>query len=127
MTSMTTRTRLVVLAIVVVAVPPLSGRARLELRARPAFAYAPSELRMEFRIAPDATNRALVVSAESDEFFRSSVIELEGERAPKTIAIEYHGLPAGDYNLRGTLLDGEGDELASVEKQVTVMTSGGEH
>ena len=123
---MAARTRLVVLAIVVLAAPAISGRVRLELRARPAFAYAPSDVRMEFRIAPDATNRALVVSAESDEFFRSSVIELEGERAPKTISIEYHGLPAGDYSLRGTLLDGKGDELAAVEKQVTVMASAGE-
>lgn len=124
---MTIRTRIALVVIVVMAAPAISGRARIEMRARPAFAFAPSTVRMEFRIAPDAGNRALVVSAESGEFFRSSTIELEGERAPETISIEYASLPAGEYSLRGALLDRKGDELAAVEKQVTVMTTGGEH
>lgn len=124
---MTISTRLLLVAIVVATPAAMSGRARLEMRARPAFAFAPSDVKMDFRIAPNAANRALTVSAESAEFFRSSVIELPGERAPETISIEYHGLPAGDYSLRGMLLDVKGDELASIEKQVTVMSTGGDH
>ena len=120
-------TRVLLTAAIVVAASTASGRARLELRARPAFAFAPSDVQMEFRISPDAANRALDVSAESDEFFRSSLVELEGERAPKVVTIHYHGLPAGDYNLRGALLNNDGRELAVVEKQVTVMATGGEH
>lgn len=114
-------------AAVIVATSTVSGRDRLEMRAKPAFAYAPSEVQMEFRIMPDAANRALDVVAESDSFYRSSVIELEGERAPTVVSIRYHGLPAGDYSLRGALVDRAGRVLVMVEKQVTVMTTGGEH
>jgi hypothetical protein len=117
----------VLLVAVIAAATTVSGRERLELRARPAFAFAPSDVQMEFSIAPDAANRTLEVSAESDDFFRSSVMELEGEHAPRVVSIRYQGLPAGDYSLRGALLNGEGRPLAVVQKTVTVMMSGGEH
>ena len=124
---MTRSTRVLMAAAFMVAASTVSGRDRLELHARPAFSYAPSEVHMEFRIEPDAANRALEVSAESDSFYRSSLIELEGERAPKTVSIRYPGLPAGEYDLRGALLNAEGHELAVVDRQVMVMTTGGEH
>jgi hypothetical protein len=122
----TTMRPLLVIAIVL-ASTGVSTRERLEMRARPAFAFAPSDVQMEFSIVPDAANRALEVSAESDDFFRSSVMELDGERAPRVISIRYRGLPAGDYHLRGSLVSDEGHEVAVIEKSVTVMMSGGEH
>ena len=117
----------VLLVAVIATATTVSGRERLQLRARPAFAFAPSDVQMEFSILPDAANRVLEVSAESDDFFRSSVVELEGEHAPRLVSIRYQGLPAGDYNLRGALVNGEGQQLAVVQKTVTVMMSGGEH
>jgi hypothetical protein len=48
-------------------------------------------------------------------------------RAERVVSIRYQSLPAGDYSLRGALIDAEGHERAVVEKQITVMTSGGEH
>jgi hypothetical protein len=35
--------------------------------------FAPAEVQLEFKITPDSENRGLVVSAESDPFYRSSV------------------------------------------------------
>ena len=120
------RRSLVALALMTLA-PVVDGRERLEIRARPAFSFAPAEVQLEFRITPDSENRGLVVSAESDAFYRSSLIELEGERAQRVVSIRYQSLPAGDYSVRGALIDAEGHERAVVEKQITVMTSGGEH
>jgi hypothetical protein len=107
--------------------PAVHGRERLEIRARPSFSFAPAELQLEFRIAPDSANRGLFVSAESDAFYRSSLIELEGERAQQVVSIRYQSLPAGDYSVRGALIDAEGRERTVIEKQITVMTTGGEH
>jgi hypothetical protein len=104
----------------------VNGRASLELRVGPAFSFAPAEVRLQFLIAPDRENGALDVVAESEDFYRSSRVELEGERAPRVLSIQYQGVPAGDYNLRGVLLDRHGNERVMVEKQITVMSTGGE-
>ena len=105
---------------------PVNGRAALELRARPAFSFAPSDLQLEFVIAPDRQNGALDVIAESDDFYRSSLIELEGESAPRVFSLRYQAVPAGEYSVRGVLFDRNGRERAMVEKQITVMSTGGE-
>lgn len=123
----TTGWRLAMALTMIVLAPAVHARERLELRARPAFAFAPSEVQLEFRISPDAENRGLVVSVESDDFYRSSLVELDGEHAQTVVSVRYQGLPAGDYNLRGALVDGAGHERAAVEKQITVMSTGGEH
>ena len=105
---------------------PATSRAALELRARPAFSFAPSYIQLDFVISPDRGNGALDVIAESDAFYRSSRIELEGERAPRILSIRYEAVPAGDYSVRGVLLDRTGRERVMVEKQITVMATGGE-
>jgi hypothetical protein len=103
---------------------PVNGRPSLELRARPAFSFAPADLKLEFLIAPDGENAALDVIAESEAFYRGSRIELEGERAPRVLSIHYQSMPAGEYSVRGVLLDRGGHERVMVEKQITVMSSG---
>ena len=119
--------RLLVALALMTLVAVVDGRERIEIRVRPAFSIAPAEVQLEFRITPDSENRGLVVSAESDAFYRSSLIELEGEHAQRVVSIRYQSLPAGDYSVRGALIDAEGHERAAAEKQITVMTSGGEH
>ncbi len=106
--------------------PAVQGRERLEIRARPTFSFAPAEVHLEFTILPDAANRALEVTAESFDFYRGSLVELDGERAQHVVSIRYRDLPAGEYNVRGALLDGEGHERAVVDRQITVMSTGGE-
>jgi hypothetical protein len=119
--------RLLLALTMIVLAPAVHARERLELRARPVFAFAPSDVQLEFWITPDPENRGLLVSVESDDFYRSSLVELEGVRARKVLWVRYPSLPAGDYNLRGALIDAEGHERASAEKQITVMSTGGEH
>jgi len=51
-------------------------------------------------VTPDVDNRSLEVTAESGEYFRSSLIQLDGKEAPRTIAWSSR-LPGGDYQVRG--------------------------
>jgi hypothetical protein len=65
--------RLLVAFALMMLAPVVAGPERLEIRARSALSFAPAEVQLEFKITPDSENRGLVVSAESDPFYRSSV------------------------------------------------------
>ena len=88
--------------------------------------FAPSNLTIRTRLVPNEENRFLEIVAESDEFYRSSRIPLEGERAPAVITIEFRELPRGDYNVYGVLTDRTGEQRAIVRQHVRVVQSGGE-
>ena len=98
---------------------------RLTLAVSPLQSFAPTTLMVRIHVAPDVDNRALEVTAESGEYFRSSRIQLDGMEAPRTIAVELRGLPGGDYQVRGTLIDNAGRPRASVHQQVIVLAGAG--
>ena len=98
---------------------------RLTIAVSPLQSFAPTNLRVRIHVAPDVDNRALEVTAESGEYFRSSLIPLEGKEAPRTIAVELRGLPGGDYQVRGTLIDNAGRPRAVVSQQVIVLAAVG--
>jgi hypothetical protein len=81
---------------------------RLTLAASPVSSFAPANLVVRVHVAPDPANRSLEVIAESSDYFRSSRMQLDGEDAPKTITLEFRGLPQGDYAVRGRLIAAPG-------------------
>jgi hypothetical protein len=103
---------------------PVDGDDRLKMRVSPAQSFAPSILRVQVRIEPNGENRALYVVADSSEFYRSSEIPLEGDRAPATIHLEFRGVPAGEYAVVGVLKDQFGHDRSIARSQATVMPSG---
>ena len=104
---------------------PLGAGERLVLRVSPAVSFAPANLVVRATIQADAANRAVEVVAESNEFYRSSEIELDGENAPRTNTFEFRSLPSGTYEVRVTLRGGDGHQLANVRQQVNVIEAGG--
>jgi hypothetical protein len=98
---------------------------RLTLAASPVSSFAPANLVVRVHVAPDPANRSLEVIAESSDYFRSSRMQLDGEDAPKTITLEFRGLPQGDYAVRGRLIDSAGHDRAIVRRQVLVLGSAG--
>jgi hypothetical protein len=98
-----------------------SGGEQLRIAVSPAQSFAPSNLNIRARIVPHAENRALEMIAESDEFYRSSQIALDGEHAPATIMFEFRGVPGGDYQVYGILTGGSGRQRAVVVQQVRVI------
>jgi len=98
---------------------------RLTIVVSPLQSFAPTTLMVRIHVAPDVDNRALEITAESGDYFRSSLIPLDGKDAPRTLAVELRSLPGGDYQVRGTLIDNAGRPRASVRQQVIVLAAVG--
>ena len=101
-----------------------SGGEQLRLAVSPAQSFAPSNLNIRARMVPNTENRALTIIAESEDFYRSSQVQLEGDHAPATITFEFRGLPSGEYLVSGLLTDSLGRRRAIAEQQVRVISSG---
>ena len=101
-----------------------SGGEQLRLAVSPVHSFAPSNLNIRARVVPHADNRALTIVAESEDFYRSSQISLEGDHAPATIMFEFRGVPGGEYVVSGVLTDSLGRQRAIAEQPVRVIPSG---
>lgn len=98
---------------------------RLKLNVSPSVAFAPANLVVRISIEPDAQNRAVEVAAESSAFYRSSEIQLDGDRAARTNTFELRDLPAGVYEVSATLM-GPGDTVRATAHQEVDVTGEGD-
>ncbi len=96
----------------------------LMLRVSPAVAFAPANLIVRATIEANAANRAMEIVAESEDFYRSSEIQLDGDQAPRTTQFEFRSLPPGTYEVRAVLYGLSGDQRAEVRQQINVIASG---
>jgi hypothetical protein len=97
------------------------GAAPLVMRIAPEISFAPTDLRVRLDIAPCAENRSLLVVAESEDFYRSSEIPLEAEEAPRSVTVQFRGLPGGEYFVSSEVRDADGRRLATVHKEIRVL------
>lgn len=104
--------------------PSVGARSPLDLHVSPTVSAAPATLRIRAMVAPDADNRAVAIIADSESFFRSSEVALEGDNAPRNIHVEYRNLPAGTYEIRGVLVGPRGKQRAIAYSTVTVTGIG---
>ena len=103
---------------------PLGAGERMTLRVSPSVSFAPANLIVRAQIEADAENRAVEIVAESVDFYRSSEIQLDGDKAPRTNTFEFRSLPPGTYEVKATLLGAGGSARASVRSQINVIASG---
>jgi hypothetical protein len=96
----------------------------LAMRVSPAISFAPADLMIRARVEPDADNRAMEVVAESSDFYRSSAIQLEGDRAPRTVTFEFRSLPPGEYEVTAVVIGMDGQRRGVAHSRVNVMESG---
>jgi hypothetical protein len=104
------------------ALPARAGEP-ITLKVSPAVSFAPANLVVRTTIPSDAANRAVEIIAESSDFYRSSEIELEGDKAARTNTFEFRSLPPGTYEVRATLY-GTGGKRGEVRQRVNVIASG---
>jgi hypothetical protein len=97
---------------------------KLALRVSPAVAFAPATLRVQTTIEASAANRSVEIIAESEEFYRSSEMQLDGEAAPRTTYFQFRSLPSGQYLVRAILKGPGGHELAMAERKVNIAEGG---
>ena len=79
------------------------------MKASPEISFAPALLTVRTVIEPDADNRALEIVIDSEDFYRSSLIQLEGDQAPRTSVVQFRSVPGGSYMISARLL-GQGGE-----------------
>ena len=111
--------------LVLTSILPAGAGDRLAIKVSPAVCFAPANLIVRTTIEADTQNRAVEIIAESPEFYRSSEMQLDGDKAPRTTTFEFRSLPPGTYEVRATLLGGDGRSLAHVRQQVNVIEAGG--
>jgi hypothetical protein len=83
---------------------------KLMLRVTPNVSSAPSTVIVKATVARNADNRWLHIEADSGAFYRSSEVQLEGDKAPLITEIRLNNLPGGEYTVRAVLRDSSGQE-----------------
>jgi hypothetical protein len=109
---------------ILAAILSLGAGERITMQVSPRVSLAPANLVVRTMIEANESNRALEIVAESRDFYRSSQISIDGERAPRTEIFEFRNLPGGWYEVRATLLDGSGHTLAYARQKVDVEWGG---
>jgi hypothetical protein len=94
------------------------------LRLTPRFVSAPGYVRSQIRVSPNAENRVMRVSIDSDGYYRSSQIELEGDKAPMTHWVDFKGVPAGKYQFLVEVLGPGGTARVTRQLDFTVLGMG---
>jgi hypothetical protein len=95
----------------------------ISIRVSPAFAFAPAELVISTTIAPDADNRAVEITVDSYQFYRSSQFQLDGTRASKTTTVQFHAVPPGNYDVTAAVIRADGRRGPLARAHVRVLGS----
>jgi len=92
----------------------------LDLRLSQRMLTAPGALSITAFVAKDEANRSLTIEAESEGFYRSSLITLQGAASSRTHSVRYTSLPEGEYLIRVSL-HGADLRLAVTEQTAEVF------
>jgi hypothetical protein len=63
------------------------------------------DMLVQVLVTRDAENQWMRVTAESESYYSSSEMELEGEYSPRVKVIRFRDVPAGWYEVTGTVFD----------------------
>lgn len=98
---------------------------KLLLRVTPNVSSAPSTVVATATVTRHADNRWLNIEAESGSFYRSSTVQLDGERAPLVTQIRLSNLPGGEYIVKAVLRNNLGEET-TLRRTALVLSRPGE-
>jgi hypothetical protein len=116
--------RCLILAMTLAATAAAGANQPLAIKVSPAVSSAPADLIIRTSVDPHADNRSLEVVAESGDFYRSSTVMLEGDRAAKTTQFEFRSLPPGEYQVSVVVTGVDGRYRAISRGQAKVVESG---
>jgi hypothetical protein len=106
---------------------PVGAGESLTMKVSPNVSFAPANLVVRTTVQADPANRAITIEADSGDFYRSSAMELDGDKAPRTTMFEFRSLPSGTYRVTATLYDGNGKTRAFARSEVNVISGVGGH
>ena len=106
--------------LLLLAVPMVGGgSAALKMDVSPTVSRAPAAVRVRVPVNSSPEDRALRVVAESDTFYRSSEVQLDGADSDGVNTFEFRDLPSGLYQVTGVLVNARGTR-ATVSRLVKV-------
>lgn len=117
--------RYLVVGMILTAATVTGAKEPVSIRVSPDISFAPANVVIRTSVEPATENRSIEVIAESGEFYRSSTIQLEGDRAPKTTMVEFRALPPGNYDVSVSVIGSGGQRRADAHMQVRVLGSEG--
>ena len=88
--------------------------APLAIRLTSRYAMSPAAVRSVVRVAPHADNRTLRIVIDSDNYYRSSDVQLDGDRAAQSHFFTWADLPPGAYSVVATVLGPAGPRAAKM-------------
>lgn len=96
----------------------------VSVRINPSVAIAPTTLAIRVNVAPQPENRALEIVVDSNDFYRLSRMQLEGDKGPVTNTLKIGGVPAGDYEVTATVIGADGRRTTTARAHAEVMSTG---
>ena len=117
-------TLLLVSACLIGAAMPLDGGQPLTMRVTPAMAPEPAIVTVTVVVEADDRNRSLEIAAFSENYSRSSQVQLEGREARHVFDFELRDIPHGRYEVTG-LLTGTDGRRVEVTRVFVVVSSVG--
>src|SRR5262245_22900291 len=127
--SRTMKTRITLAALTLIGLIAASGTTgateKLSLRVTPNVSSAPSTVIVKATIAKNTDNRWLHIEAESGAFYRSSTIQLDGDKAPMVTEVFLKNLPGGEYTVSAVLRNNMGEETV-VRRTALVLSKFGD-
>jgi hypothetical protein len=104
-----------------VAVHPAAGQEdAVGARVMPRYCYEPCRITITIAVEPHEGDRQLIVEGDSGAFYRSSVIQLDGDDEPAVHNLTWRSLPAGAYRIH-VILKRAGGTVANAAAAVTVL------
>jgi hypothetical protein len=113
--------RVLLLTLLAFSTTPLIAGEHIDVHVTPTVAFAPADLQVRASVPADDSNRALEIIAESHSFYSSSVIQLEGDKAPTTTTVEFKSVPVGLYSVRVVVKGAGGKEVGSARTEVNIV------
>jgi hypothetical protein len=99
----------------------VAGGEPVSVRVNPSVAVAPTALAISVSVAPQPGNRALEIVVDSGDFYRSSRVQLEGDRGPVVNTMKVAGVPAGEYEVTATVIGNDGRRGVTARAHAEVM------
>lgn len=97
-----------------------SALEKLQLQVNPSVSMAPASVMVRAIVERDSENRQLEIVADSGNFYRRTVLDLDGASAPKVNELRLIAIPGGEYEVTATLYDSKGAHTVA-RRSIMVM------